>query len=59
MDYCAGGSIRALIETLDTPLTEYEIAYSCQGILKGLAYLHSKEIIHRDVKGKLLFLMIF
>ena len=51
MDYCAGGSIRNLIETCNKPLSEQNVAYVVTGVLKGLAYLHSMNIIHRDVKA--------
>ena len=53
MDYCAGGSIRSLIETLNKPLAEDQIAFVCHYTLKGLSYLHSMSIMHRDVKGDL------
>jgi len=51
MEYCAGGSIRTIIETCNSPLNKEQIAYVAQNTLKGLFYLHSKEIIHRDVKA--------
>lgn len=51
MDYCGVGSIRNLIETTNAPLTETEIGYVLHGTLKGLEYLHTMNIIHRDVKG--------
>lgn len=49
MDYCAGGSIRALIETCNKPLSEDQIQFVCLSALKGLTYLHSQNIIHRFV----------
>lgn len=51
MDYCAMGSIRDVLEVAQRTLEEPEIAYICSGALKGLAYLHGKDVIHRDVKG--------
>ncbi|KAL6046573.1 germinal center kinase 1-like isoform X2 [Balamuthia mandrillaris] len=51
MEYCGVGSIRDLIELCDSPLNEDEIAVVCVNTLKGLVYLHSANIIHRDVKA--------
>eukprot|EP00007_Cunea_sp_BSH-02190019_P004525 CAMPEP_0174240368 /NCGR_PEP_ID=MMETSP0417-20130205/18519_1 /TAXON_ID=242541 /ORGANISM="Mayorella sp, Strain BSH-02190019" /LENGTH=994 /DNA_ID=CAMNT_0015319451 /DNA_START=447 /DNA_END=3431 /DNA_ORIENTATION=- len=51
MDYCGVGSVRDLIDTLQKPLNEEQIAYICLHSLKGLHYLHSRDIIHRDVKA--------
>lgn len=51
MDFCAVGSVRTLIELCDKPLTEDQISFVCNETLKGLAYLHSVNIIHRDVKA--------
>ena len=50
MDYCAAGSVRDLIERLNKPIKEPEIQQILQGTLKGLIYLHSQGIIHRDIK---------
>lgn len=33
--------------------SEAQISYIIQGTLKGLLYLHSQEIIHRDIKVRL------
>lgn len=33
------------------PLSELQIAFVCRETLKGLHYLHSKGMVHRDVKG--------
>eukprot|EP00727_Mastigamoeba_balamuthi_P000543 m51a1_g10486 putative C-tail anchored protein, protein kinase domain (491) ;mRNA; r:50726-53101 len=51
MDYCSLGSIRALIDEMKTGLKERQIACILNGCLNGLAYLHKKGIIHRDIKG--------
>eukprot|EP01091_Cochliopodium_minus_P011563 TRINITY_DN3311_c0_g2_i2.p1 TRINITY_DN3311_c0_g2~~TRINITY_DN3311_c0_g2_i2.p1 ORF type:complete len:925 (-),score=275.28 TRINITY_DN3311_c0_g2_i2:403-3177(-) len=50
MDYCAAGSVRDLIERLNRPMKEVDIQTILVGTLKGLIYLHSQKIIHRDIK---------
>lgn len=51
MDYCAHGSLRDLMDQMDQPLEERVVAHVLRGALTGLAYLHSKKIIHRDIKA--------
>ena len=51
MDYCAGGSVSDLMDRFGKTLIEEEIAGICASSLKGLAYLHSTGIIHRDIKA--------
>ncbi|KAM8920824.1 mitogen-activated protein kinase kinase kinase kinase 5 [Pelodytes ibericus] len=50
MEYCGGGSLQDIYHVTG-PLTEVQIAYMCRETLQGLAYLHSKGKMHRDIKG--------
>ncbi|RMC10710.1 hypothetical protein DUI87_12421 [Hirundo rustica rustica] len=50
MEYCLG-SASDLLEVHKKPLQEVEIAAITHGALQGLAYLHSHNMIHRDIKA--------
>ncbi|KAI4815050.1 hypothetical protein KUCAC02_005216 [Chaenocephalus aceratus] len=50
MEYCLG-SASDLLEVHKKPLQEVEIAAITHGALRGLAYLHSHNMIHRDIKA--------
>uniref|UniRef100_U5EU25 non-specific serine/threonine protein kinase n=1 Tax=Corethrella appendiculata TaxID=1370023 RepID=U5EU25_9DIPT len=50
MEYCVG-SASDIIEVHKRPLKEEEISAICDGVLKGLSYLHSLGRIHRDIKA--------
>ncbi|XP_063059181.1 serine/threonine-protein kinase TAO1-like [Engraulis encrasicolus] len=50
MEYCLG-SASDLLEVHKKPLQEIEIAAITHGALEGLAYLHSHNLIHRDIKA--------
>lgn len=50
MEYCLG-SASDIIEVHKRPLKEDEIAAICEGVLRGLHYLHSLGRIHRDIKA--------
>lgn len=50
MEYCGGGSLQDIYQVTG-PLNEQQIAYMCKETLKGLEYLHSKNKMHRDIKG--------
>ncbi|KAI8371114.1 kinase-like domain-containing protein [Blakeslea trispora] len=49
MEYMAGGSLTDVVT--QNYMTEPEIATICVQILQGLDYMHSKGIIHRDIKS--------
>lgn len=52
MEYCKLGSVRDMIEECEnTPLDANQIAFILRGALKGLTYLHARNIIHRDIKS--------
>ena len=51
MEYCGGGSVEQIGTATCKPLNEDQVATVCREALKGLAYLHQHNKIHRDVKG--------
>jgi mitogen-activated protein kinase kinase kinase len=50
LEYVAGGSVATMLVNYGS-LPEPLIANFVRQILEGLNYLHSKDIIHRDIKG--------
>ncbi|KAM3716769.1 Mitogen-activated protein kinase kinase kinase kinase [Dirofilaria immitis] len=50
MEYCSGGSLQDIYHMTGS-LSELQIAFVCRETLKGLHYLHSKGMVHRDIKG--------
>lgn len=50
LEYVSGGSIYKLLQDYGN-LGEYAIRSYTQQILSGLAYLHAKNTVHRDIKG--------
>mgnify|MGYP002624458500 CR=1 FL=1 len=51
LEYCASGSVVDLMLAMDRVYTETEIATIVKMVLEGLIIIHSKNLIHRDVKG--------
>ena len=49
MEYCNGGSVVELINKIN-PKSEVIIANIMRQLLRALSYLHSLNIIHRDIK---------
>ncbi|XP_026672500.1 serine/threonine-protein kinase 10 isoform X3 [Ceratina calcarata] len=51
IEYCDGGAVDSIMVELAKALTEPQIAYICQYMTKGLAFLHKSKVIHRDLKA--------
>lgn len=51
MEYCGGGSVNDLMAVCNRPLTEEQIALIVRDTLEALQHLHSKSMIHRDIKA--------
>ncbi|XP_053935804.1 serine/threonine-protein kinase 10 isoform X1 [Cuculus canorus] len=51
IEFCPGGAVDAIMLELDRGLTEPQIQVICRQMLEALHYLHSKKIIHRDLKA--------
>merc|ERR1712137_707333 len=51
MDYCSVGSVKDFMKHSPRSFTEKEISAVIYYVLRGLSYLHSISIIHRDLKS--------
>eukprot|EP00727_Mastigamoeba_balamuthi_P006390 m51a1_g2371 putative serine threonine-protein kinase 10 (1901) ;mRNA; r:655050-664826 len=51
MELADGGSAADIYQELNRPMEEKEIQLICRDTLRGLQYLHSNGILHRDIKG--------
>jgi p21-activated kinase 1 len=52
MELCEGGAVSDIFQVSQDALTEDQIQVITKETLKGIIYLHSKGIIHRDIKVK-------
>tara|TARA_B110000305_G_C19344012_1_gene590696 strand:+ start:696 stop:866 length:171 start_codon:yes stop_codon:yes gene_type:complete len=53
MEFLPGGSLSCILKSKYTKkekLTDIEASSLMRGILRGTAYIHQKDIMHRDMK---------
>ena len=50
MEFCSSGNLNELLEEKGDRISEPEAIKFLIDIIKGLSYLHNKEILHRDLK---------
>ena len=51
LEYCSSGSAIDLMLSMERTFSEVEIATIMEMVLEGLVLIHSKNLIHRDIKG--------
>eukprot|EP01084_Bolivina_argentea_P297582 512694_1 len=51
MEYCGAGSVLDIMRVTGENLNEDQIQVVMRESLKGLEYLHSKKLVHRDIKA--------
>ena len=51
LEYCSSGSTIDLMLSMDRTFSEVEVATIMEMVLQGLIIIHSKNLIHRDIKG--------
>lgn len=56
LEYCPAGSVIDLMLSMNRTYTEQEISTIMKNVLKGLILIHSKNLIHRDIKAANIFL---
>ena len=56
MEYADGGTLAQYIQKRDTPIPEYQILYMFHQMSQAVRYIHSRKILHRDLKTANIFL---
>ena len=56
MEFIPGGTVESLLKTYG-PFDEILLKKFTLQIVKGISYIHSNNVVHRDIKGKNIMLM--
>ena len=51
LEYCSAGSLIDFMLSMERAFSEVEVATIMEMVLKGLAFIHNKNLIHRNIKG--------
>ena len=51
MELMTGGKLTDVLDNNPAAFSEEQLAYICKNVLEGLAYLHGKGRMHRDIKS--------
>lgn len=51
IEFCEGGAVDSIMIDLEKPLSEAQIRFVCHEMCQALRFLHSRKVIHRDLKA--------
>eukprot|EP01063_Lacrimia_lanifica_P034555 TRINITY_DN6415_c0_g1_i1.p1 TRINITY_DN6415_c0_g1~~TRINITY_DN6415_c0_g1_i1.p1 ORF type:complete len:790 (+),score=192.78 TRINITY_DN6415_c0_g1_i1:108-2477(+) len=51
MEFVDGGKLADIIGAQHPPFNDADVAYVAQGLCSALAYLHERQVLHRDIKS--------
>jgi serine/threonine protein kinase len=54
MEFCGGGTLGSVLYSKKEILSTSDILHFASEIASGMAYLHSRGVLHRDLKVRLL-----